>query len=629
MSNDSFVFACPKCRRKLRGNQNLRGKTVPCPNCKTKLRVPASGSKTDAATAAAIKKPRSKADPSDDSLSPGKKPAAGRKAGTSHQPDRLRSSRSQVVRPSTPAATASKQALAKPPAVAPADRRTLDAAPAATPAATPVSAPSNVDIDDLASSCGADEIDFFGMEIPPPMIPAAGEVPARATLAAGNASASAEAILSQPAQPRINLADAIDEQLSGKIPKRGVRIGYRIALLTTSLFMLALPLAYVTLVALFAYGVYHYTFEVVPSLMQTRVYNPRVMIFLFLLYVTPVVMGITAIIFLIKPIFVSVVAPGKSRLRSIRRESEPQLFALVDRICEVTGAPKPSRIDVDSDVNASASFGRGFRSLFSRDLVLTIGVPLVAGLNTRQFAGVLAHEFGHFAQGASMRASYIIRSINFSFAKMVYQRDAIDELLDEAVEDSESAFGLVLMAAQLCVYVTRGVVWVFMMMGHIGSCFLMRQMEYDADQYEVHVAGTESFSSTMHALQQLGFAQHAAMIGLGDLINKAVLIDDLPKMTELMRRRLSPEQRRSIADSVFESSTGLFDSHPSPRARIAAAERIETEGMFTLERPARELFRHYDGLCRNVTQDFYRNAVGRMIDPNELEPVERHVAGLA
>ncbi len=38
-------------------------------------------------------------------------------------------------------------------------------------------------------------------------------------------------------------------------------------------------------------------------------------------------------------------------------------------------------------------------SLWGNDLVLTIGLPLVAGLSAKEFAGILAHEFGHFTQG--------------------------------------------------------------------------------------------------------------------------------------------------------------------------------------------------------------------------------------
>ncbi len=54
------------------------------------------------------------------------------------------------------------------------------------------------------------------------------------------------------------------------------------------------------------------------------------------------------------------------------------------------------------DVNASAGLRRGLLSLFSHDLVLTIGLPLVQGLSLREFTAVLAHEFGHFRQGGGM-----------------------------------------------------------------------------------------------------------------------------------------------------------------------------------------------------------------------------------
>ncbi|MEO8429753.1 MAG: M48 family metallopeptidase [Verrucomicrobiota bacterium] len=100
---------------------------------------------------------------------------------------------------------------------------------------------------------------------------------------------------------------------------------------------------------------------------------------------------------------------------------EPLLFAFVQKICGLVGAPVPCRIDVDCQVNASAGLRRG---LWSTDLVLTIGLPLASGMDMRQFAGVLAHEFGHFAQGAGMRLTYIIRQINFWFAQVVYERDA-------------------------------------------------------------------------------------------------------------------------------------------------------------------------------------------------------------
>ena len=138
------------------------------------------------------------------------------------------------------------------------------------------------------------------------------------------------------------------------------------------------------------------------------------------------IIGGVLILFMLKPIFAK---PGKARPpRELTAEQEPLLFAFIARLCEAVGAPQPKQIVVNCDVNASAGFRKGFLSIIARqDLVLVIGLPLVAGLTLRQFAGVLAHEFGHFTQGAGMRLGYVIRMINLWFVRVVYERDAWDE----------------------------------------------------------------------------------------------------------------------------------------------------------------------------------------------------------
>ncbi len=138
---------------------------------------------------------------------------------------------------------------------------------------------------------------------------------------------------------------------------------------------------------------------------------------------------------MLKPLFAR---PGKrEKARVLDPEIEPLLFAFVDGVCTSVGAPRPNRIEVDCQVNASAHRDAGPLAVFSNELVLTIGLPLAAGLNMKQFAGVLAHEFGHFSQGAGMRLSFLIRAISFWFARVVYQRDRWDLSLDCLVADRE------------------------------------------------------------------------------------------------------------------------------------------------------------------------------------------------
>jgi hypothetical protein len=93
---------------------------------------------------------------------------------------------------------------------------------------------------------------------------------------------------------------------------------------------------------------------------------------------------------------------------AVTAADEPALFEFVERICSIVNAPLPSQIYLTADVNASVSCRRGLRSLFSNDFVLSLGLPLVYGLDLRQLAGVIAHESGYFGQATGSHASSII-----------------------------------------------------------------------------------------------------------------------------------------------------------------------------------------------------------------------------
>src|SRR5690606_36886911 len=112
------------------------------------------------------------------------------------------------------------------------------------------------------------------------------------------------------------------------------------------------------------------------------------------------------------------------------------------------------------------------------------------------FAGVLAHEFGHFTQGTASRLNLIIRLVNNWFARVVYQRDSWDSALDEMIETSPGWFSLIFLAAKLAVKISRVILTILMYIGHAISSFMARQQEYDADRYKAYVSGSERFRKT-------------------------------------------------------------------------------------------------------------------------------------
>jgi Zn-dependent protease with chaperone function len=387
---------------------------------------------------------------------------------------------------------------------------------------------------------------------------------------------------------------------------------YVMGLLLVALGMILLPLIYLALVAAAAYGVYYHATRNITLLHGTAGMRTRM-----LAYGGPLVVGSVIVLFLIKPLFVR--PPKRPAPYSLEPQEQPTLFAYVRRLSELVGAPVPRRIDVDCDANASASFRRGILSMAANDLVLSIGLPLVAGLDLRQLTGILAHELGHFAQGGGMRLAHVIRRVSYWFARVVHDRDAFDVWLGRTTEETGYwPVKIILLLATGCVWLSRRILWVLMMVGNALSCFLLRQMEFDADRYEARVAGSGAFEATARRLLTLGVATHSALRSLEQSWTEQKLADDYPRLLLAHECRIPAAVREQIWSKVLERRTGWLDTHPAERDRIASARREDSPGLVQLETPAQALFDDFARLSRSVTAAHYAQLIGCEINGRAL-----------
>jgi len=289
----------------------------------------------------------------------------------------------------------------------------------------------------------------------------------------------------------------------------------------------------------------------------------------------------------------------------------------------LVGAPAPRRIELDCDLNASASFRRGLLSFLGHDLILTLGLPLIAGLNEQQLAGVIAHEFGHFRQGAGMRLSYLIRRINHWFARVVYERDEWDATLASLQAEDSSWVSIMGGCARAGVGLSRGALWLLMMTGHGLSGFLLRQMEYDADRWEMRIAGSASFESTMLRLATLEYVLTDIRQEMRRSWRRQLqLPDNLPLLVEHRANRLSSERREKVENQLGLTRTGWFDTHPSVADRVRQARRHAESGVITSEAPARDLFENFVMISRLVTLAHYEDDLNVPTTEDFLIPLE-------
>ncbi|MET0495000.1 MAG: M48 family metalloprotease [Actinoplanes sp.] len=90
---------------------------------------------------------------------------------------------------------------------------------------------------------------------------------------------------------------------------------------------------------------------------------------------------------------------GHPDLHVLNRDDAPELFALIDRVAALAGAPVPHIVGVDESLGAYTS-AVGWR----RRRLLCIGAPLWAALDPQERVALLGHELGHFVNGDLRRA---------------------------------------------------------------------------------------------------------------------------------------------------------------------------------------------------------------------------------
>jgi len=476
--------------------------------------------------------------------------------------------------------------------------------------------------------------DFGGKRGKCPKCRAVVDVPLAAAVdsAPGLAAQAAETMAAQPlnkeskqnakqkpaARPAAERSEAelvrmILAAFDGEVPRVRTALGYRLGIVLVTFALLLLPVVYLLLIGGVGYLVYWHATHNLTSI--ASLHNLWALLFG---YGGPLVAGVVLIFFMIKPLFAPL--PRLSAEYVLEGGQETILFAFVGRIARAVGAPEPQRIVVNCAVNASAGLGRGLGGLFGNQLVLTLGLPLIAGLSARQLAGVLAHELGHFAQGAGMRFSYFVRSINHWFVRVVYERDGWDESLVRGCEES-GRLAPILFLAMFCIWLTRWVLWILMVIGHVLSCFLSRQMEYDADRYMARLAGSEAFEEIARRLALWEVSSQATFSQAGQWWIKDRYPDDLPTLIVTNAEKIPKKLQRQIQKSLNKSRTGIFDSHPCLKDRIANVGREAADGVFRFEEPATLLLRNYPKLARQASLKVYQAVFGRRVKRDKLVAV--------
>ena len=309
--------------------------------------------------------------------------------------------------------------------------------------------------------------------------------------------------------------------------------------------------------------------------------------------------------------------------RALSREEQPVLYEFVEQICEKLDAPPPTRIDLDCDYNASASFDRGWLSFSKKEYVLTLGVPLIASQSAEQLSSVIAHEFGHFCQSGGMRAHYLIRHLNGWFINAAINKTIRDEVNDYIAANSDlGGFGMIWTIYYWIGWVGRQMMFLFGRAGHGFSGSLSREMEYDADKYAVHLAGSKNFANSMKLVSTHGVAYGVTVENLKLMFQDGILVNNIPRFAMYVAKTMPAATIRRIEEQTEKEKQDRYDSHPPTRDRITAANALDKPGIVQMKRPAFDLVNHWTKLCESITLDFYTGVTGQKVSRDDVSKLE-------
>lgn len=325
-------------------------------------------------------------------------------------------------------------------------------------------------------------------------------------------------------------------------------------------------------------------------------------------------------IFMVKSLF-AVRKAGDPGGVEVSREEEPALFEFLHTLADEIGAPRPHRVFLTPEVNAAVFYDLSVVNLlFPSKKNLIIGLGLVNVLNLGEFKAVLAHEFGHFAQGSMMvgRWVYIAQQI---IAHMVATRDWLDSIV-RFISRIDLRIAWVGWILALILWSIRSLIDTLFSVVIMAERALSREMEFNADLVAVSVTGSDALINALHKLQAADHAWQTALNVASNEAGEGKIIDDLFQAQKVtvseMRRILDDKLYGNIpirpgdsnADSyrVFTEETArppqMWATHPANRDREDNAKATYIAAELD-DRSAWDVFSNPTEIKQRISKSFY------------------------
>jgi hypothetical protein len=305
----------------------------------------------------------------------------------------------------------------------------------------------------------------------------------------------------------------------------------------------------------------------------------------------------------------------------IGEAQEPDLHAFIADVCERIDAPPPSRIRLFNEATMRTAYHRGPLGFLRNEAVLTIGVPLIAGLNASQLAALVAQSLNRYRRPHLPRATAILLGANGWLQRAAYRDDPLEALVRRWHDEGRLGDGLhgVL---QRFFAAGRALVRARLRLSQALGRHLIHRTVAEGDKAALAFAGTEGFVHMLEQSRLLAHAGDSVLPGLkAQWEAQGELPDNLVQLIVLHSRQYPVNMPQKLRAEQEQEKAAIGDILPSDNQRLTRVARQPVQGAYYCLSPAAVLFRNYAKLTRTMTLRFYHHRLQLPLNPYQLKPV--------
>lgn len=386
---------------------------------------------------------------------------------------------------------------------------------------------------------------------------------------------------------------------------------FKPALLVATLLESLLSLLHVVLLVGGALLLIYYTlisgwlFEVIPEMALAALLSAVILLG-----------GTLLMLLLAKPLLG--LLPREELTFELAREAEPEFFNYVAEIALLAGVRPPVRIYVNNTALLSVRSAGGWRGWVHRDTQLTVGLALLAGLDSRQLAALLVQALQPWRPGVVAVLGQLLEGNIRWLHQAGFEGDAVDRKLREWQLRMPAVAPLLQKLATFASWSARPALW------RLGfSRFLSRRLFHrliaNRDSCARQVAGNDALRMAMTRSRLLSFATQNTLPELKKLWgDKGTLPDNLAMAivarashypSQIQLQLSAMEARRSIEQGGFK---------PASEQRLAFAGAVVETGQYDIGVPCAAFFLRLEKLMHVLTVRYYHAHLHIPVTTNKL-----------